>query len=271
MALLKKLSTSKIVISVIRRLHLSSIMKQIYYFLYAPKDKKSALSLGNIEIKLSVRNYEELRTVESFVDIDEAKIIESILNMLQEGDSAYDVGANIGIHTMFMSRKVGERGNVIAFEPEENNYEALLNNIGINNLKNILPVNTALGDTFDEGNLHRRKHIGIGAISLIKTDDSQSCQKVEIKPGDFLVQNLSLPIPKVVKIDVEGYEYAVLKGLSKTLSNESCKLLCCEIHRTLYPSGTTKEDIIDSIKILGFGNINTYLRGGEIHFVALKD
>lgn len=255
-------------------MHLASLMKSMHFFLSAPKDRKKTLSFGNIEIKLLVRNYEELRTIEAVFEngnIDESKIIEPILNMLQEGDTAFDIGANIGIHTILMAKKVGQNGKIIAFEPEDNNYEALLNNININNLRNILPVNTALGDTFDEGNLHIRKHIGTGAISLIKTDDSQSCQKVEIRPGDFLVQKLKLPIPKVIKIDVEGYEYPVLKGLSKTLSNEQCKLLCCEIHKTLYPFGTTKEDIVDFIKILGFRSINTYLRGGEIHIVAVMD
>jgi hypothetical protein len=78
-------------------------------------------------------------------------------------------------------------------------------------------------------------------------------------------------IPKVVKIDVEGYEYLVLKGLSETLSNKYCSLLCCEIHKVLYPAGIVQEDILELVQALGFEKIYTYLRGEELHIIAIRE
>jgi len=255
-------------------MHLSNIMKRIYFLLYAPRDRRKPLVFSNIEIEVLVRNYGELRTVEAVLEndaVDESKIIEPMLNILREGDVAFDIGANIGIHTMLMAKKAGVHGKVIAFEPEENNYETLLKNIRMNKMQNVLTVKTALGDTVEDGKLYVNKHVGIGAISLIESTDSDMCQMVEVRPGDYLVEKLNLPVPKVVKIDVEGFEYPVIKGLLKTLSDKNCELLCCEIHKTLYPSGTTKEAVIDLIRKLGFRSIDTYFRGGEIHVVAFRD
>ena len=80
-----------------------------------------------------------------------------------------------------------------------------------------------------------------------------------------------LPIPKAVKIDVEGYEFHVIRGLSRTLRNALCRLLCCEIHPAFLPSGTTPQLIIAEVKSLGFTDIVLRERHGQIHMVASKD
>jgi len=270
---IRRLTYNPFLVRIVRVLHISSLMKYVYFQLCAPKDRKINLRFYGIEAQFYVNNFEELRYVESVFekgDKDEENMLAPLMDILQLGDVAYDVGANIGIHTIFMARKVNEKGRVIAFEPETTNYEALRKNIGLNGLNNITPVKVALGDKADTGNLYIKKRIGSGAVSLIESDESDFCEKVEIIPGDFLVQKDNLPIPKAVKIDVEGYEYPVIKGLQKTLSDKACQMVCCEIHSNLFPPGTEPQTILNLLKSIGFIRIEIFNRGGETHVLCYK-
>ena len=64
----------------------------------------------------------------------------------------------------------------------------------------------------------------------------------------LVIEEKKLRWPNVIKIDVEGYEYMVIKGLENTLRKESCKLVCCEVHPTLLTVGTTPNMVLDLLK-----------------------
>lgn len=254
-------------------MHLSSLMKRIYFLLYAPKDRKIRLQSFGLEAFFVTRNYQDLLTFETTFnkgDKDEENMLIHILDTLKPDDISYDIGANIGIFTVLMAKKVSQTGRVIAFEPETENYNALQNNIIINGLSNVTLEKVALGDRYDKANLYIKKRMGSGSISLIKSDDSDYCGTVNIVPGDSVIQKDNLPVPKVVKIDVEGFEYPVIKGMQKTLSNEKCKLVCCEIHSNLCPPEIKPQMILDLLLSMGFNKVKTYSRGKEIHAVCLK-
>lgn len=269
----RRLTYNPFLVRIVRVLHIGSLMKYISFQLCAPKDKKMDLYFNGIEGRFHVNNYEELRFIETIFekgDKDEEDILTPFLEMLKPGDIAYDIGANIGIHTVFMAKKVGGNGKVVAFEPETTNYEALISNINLNGLNNITLVKVALGDKAETGNLYVKKRIGKGTVSLIESSESNFCEKVEVMPGDVLVQKDNLPIPKAAKIDVEGYEYPVIKGLQKTLSDKVCQMVCCEIHSNLFPGGTNPETILSLLKSLGFTRVATYNRGSEVHAICYK-
>lgn len=219
-------------------------------------------------------NFDELRALETTFS-DKGKSEETILNplikMIQPGDVAYDIGSNIGIHSVFMAKKAEKNGRIIAFEPENMAFEMLKNNVRLNKLNNIRVMQIAMGDQIESGALYNRKQVGIGAVSLIRSKDSEFCQNVDIFPGDLIVKQRKLPLPKAVKIDVEGFEYLVLKGLKRTLTEKNCRVLCCEIHPDQLFSGITVEKIIDLIKKYGFVATHLYPRGGEIHAICYKD
>src|SRR5918993_5744771 len=67
--------------------------------------------------------------------------------ILRQGDLALDVGANIGVHTVPMARLVGERGSVLAIEPQRLAYQTLCGNVALNGLLNVWCHNVAVGDT----------------------------------------------------------------------------------------------------------------------------
>ncbi len=82
----------------------------------------------------------------------EAKIMEEKIEM---GNVVVDVGANIGLHTLNMARIVGNAGQVFAFEPDPSNFEILKKNAKINNYKNIILEQKAVGDKHGRTTLYQ--------------------------------------------------------------------------------------------------------------------
>ena len=187
---IRYLYSNSLVVTIVRFMHLSSLIKYIYHKLHTTKDRKKRLCFNGVEAHFYVKSFEELRAVETVFqrgNKDEENILAPLLQLLHPGDIAYDIGANMGIHTVFMAKKVGKGGRVIAMEPESNSYETLSQNVRLNDLSNVTSIQVALGEKIDTGTLFMRSRIGIGAASLIESDGSDFCQAVEIIPGDLLV------------------------------------------------------------------------------------
>jgi len=272
-AFFKILSSNRLLLKIIRFLKLNQIMKNFYFIINTLGSKKKKVNFMGISANFQISNYYELKSFEKFSNAsysDERRMLGALLEFLNDGDVAYDVGANIGFYTLIMAKKVGVKGKIIAFEPDSENLIVLNKNVKINNLDNVRVINVALGDKIGEGSLYIKKKIGIGSISLIEGKYSNFRKTTKIIPGDYIVAGKNPPLPKAIKIDVEGYEYLVLKGLKKTLSSNHCRLVCCEIHPTLFTSGITKEDVLNLLNSYGFKEIKTYTRGSETHAVCYK-
>lgn len=126
----------------------------------------------------------------------------------------------------------------------------------MNGLANVRMFRKALGDREETANLYVGKVVG--NISLIPhaivggNEDSCDRERVEVVRGDAFVEQERLPVPRAVKIDVEGYEYSVLRGLRNTLSQRGCEVVCCEIHPRFLPTGVTVGDVRELLRSYGF-------------------
>ena len=122
----------------------------------------------------------------------------------------YDIGANIGNHTVFFSTKT--RAEVFSFEPYPPNFDILNKNIESNNLQNVTVFNFALGGKKENLFLSLEQKNNFGTAS-IKSNPEAETIRTEIR----VLDDLHLPLPDFVKIDVEGYEFEVLQGMKETL------------------------------------------------------
>lgn len=160
------------------------------------------------------------RLIELYGEYFESEV-DIFRRFLSAGDVAMDIGANIGTHVLAMARLVGARGAVFAFEPQRIVFQTLCANMALNSLDNVYCVNAAVADT--AGQLHLGdpdptvpNNFGGAAVKLLTGADS-------LPPVAQLVldEYFSLDQLRLVKIDVEGMEAAVLRGARRTLSR--CK------------------------------------------------
>ncbi|WP_316811400.1 FkbM family methyltransferase [Pedobacter heparinus] len=138
---------------------------------------------------------------------------------LKDGDVALDVGANIGLQSIRMSKSVGEAGRVLAFEPLTYLQKKLAANILLNRSLNVtlLPYALANIETETKYDINENEW-NQGAFSLDNnTENGDSAQKIAIKKGDILPEIINLNRLDLIKIDVEGFEFQVMLGLAETI------------------------------------------------------
>ena len=172
-------------------------------------------------------------------------------------DIVLDVGAHIGFISLIIANFVGENGLVYAVEPHPKTYRILEENIRINKFKNIHPMNIALGSKVSKAKIYENYNINRGSASLIcpeNVDNRESRWQTKVTTIDTLIEKRKIKIPKLIKIDVEGFELEVLKGAKKLVSSSQAPALCVEFS-ILHPTyGGNIHDIYNFIK-----ETNSYL------------
>jgi len=271
---MKKINHVSFLRKTVRLLSLSQLLLQIYFHLYDVfKGRTKTLTFKSQKVAVYINNYEKIRMVHAAFrpgPRDESRVLGSLLEVLRQGDTVYDIDAGYGLHTLFLAKYVGETGRVVAVEPESQNHCQLLKNIEINHLRNVILIRLAFGDRFETKMLDKTRTAGSGGFTLIETHKREKGEDVAVVLGDAIAQERNLPLPRAIKIDVEGYEYQVLQGLKSILSKASCVMICCELHLSHYPKKSNESCILDLLNSMGFPRIETYKRGSEIHALCWK-
>lgn len=145
--------------------------------------------------------------------------------ILEPGGVMVDVGANLGLMSLHAARRLGSTGTVIAVEPHPVYFERLERNIARNHFRNIRAWNLAAGSRAGEARIFDVPSVNIGRSSLIDPGNgARQAGSVKIKTLDEILDGLE---PHFLKIDVEGFEWEVLKGARKTL--QARPVICMEL------------------------------------------
>jgi FkbM family methyltransferase len=130
------------------------------------------------------------------------------------GDVVFDVGAHVGFYTLLAAELVGPTGQVVAFEPVPRNLELLKRHLRLNGYTNVTVIPAAVSD-----------RPGIAAFAF-DTRPERSFEGHIGANGQLQVPTVvldelaggGLPIPRVLKMDIEGGEFAALTGARKLLA-----------------------------------------------------
>lgn len=150
--------------------------------------------------------------------------------LVMPGDIGIDVGANIGYYALIIAHRLHGRGSLICMEPEPDNLRELRLNITSNGLDRLVTIKPCAAGAYDgelrfeQGLNGRADPHGSLSVSVIKID------------------SLNLPRVDFIKIDVEGYEGAVLAGAINTIESHKPALFL-ELHPTLLTNQSHREII----------------------------
>lgn len=147
----------------------------------------------------------------------------ALLNAIRPGDCVWDVGANVGHFTVKFAELVGKAGKVVAFEPSMRSLTALAHAAAP--YPQVLVSANALADF--EGDAAFAMTGDSVTDSLSKAADDTSGDKVSVMRGDRIAAKFQ---PNVVKIDVEGFEPDVLRGMPEALKDPTLRGVFVEVH-----------------------------------------
>lgn len=134
--------------------------------------------------------------------------------ILQPGDTCVDVGAHVGYHTLCARRAVGERGLVVAVEPQPCNCDRLMRNAQLNGFSNIVVIAAAAGAASGFVHLRGQSRRDRTRLTLhgAGVNDEAISFVVPLITLDFVFETCGIERLALLKIDVEGYEPEVLQG-----------------------------------------------------------
>jgi len=196
----------------------------------------------------------------------EVYFVETVKKEVKAEDIVVDIGANIGYYALLEARIVGDKGRVYAIEPVTENIGLLRKNIELNGYTNIEVYQLAIGDKKGLATMYIPKERNLSAM---KHPDSYTGiveeRSVEVTTLDDFLKNK--PYPNVIRMDVEGYEYQIIKGMKKTLGNNYPLTILVELHfsilkkeesteilQTLRKAGFEIADVTFESRIRGFSN-----------------
>ena len=150
---------------------------------------------------------------------NEVPVQEALARELSAGSTFIDIGANVGFFSLVAARLVGPGGRVVAIEAVPGIAESLADNVRRNGFDHVDVRALAVGAAPGEGTLRVASHPGGATLA----DDDQApdviaTSGVEVVSLDSLLAVGLLPVPDVIKIDVEGHELPVLDGMRGLLA-----------------------------------------------------
>jgi len=165
-----------------------------------------------------------------FLDSDREPTAQALLRCVNQGNTIIDLGANMGYYTRKLSEIVGNTGKVYALEPVQKNYDILAENT--EHLENTTIMKLAIGD--------QNKALPIGVSDKLNWSgfniESKESEIVNMKTLDSFTEEQGIR-PDLIRMDVEGYEYEIIKNAKNLMATHSPKFMV-EVHPHLMKERT---------------------------------
>lgn len=186
-----------------------------------------------------------------FLGVFEPDSVSAIKRLVKQGDIILDVGANIGCHALLFSKLAGPEGRVIAFEPTAWAFEKLKRNRELNLdlfTQNLDLEKMAIADSSVKSQPVQFR----SSWRLFGPPEQIEQELVDILTIDEYLERSGLTRINFIKVDVDGYEYKVIKGALRTLQVHKPVLMMEFGHYSLEGVGDRLEDLVDCLFSLGY-------------------
>jgi len=176
--------------------------------------------------------YFECRSPEKYFMLGsgiEPEVQQLVTELVQPGDTIFDIGAHVGCMALLFSTLCGQKGHVFAFEPSPSNFLRLKHNLDLNPVVRITPVQVAASDKECTS-----RFLENGSMSSIVREEAKELDGAtytdirSIRLDDFVYRDRNPP-PNLVKIDIEGYAGPCMRGMRRIL-RECRPSIVLEVH-----------------------------------------
>ncbi len=178
--------------------------------------------------------------------------------ILREGDNVVDVGANYGHFSLTAASIVGDTGTVIAFEPNPKAFARLQTHIDMNRISSVRTYNAGLADAPGELTLSvPKKNSGEASFTGTNYADAETVSCPILKGDDEIGEQKIA----CIKIDVEGFEMRVLRGLLKIIERDRPWIITEIVRSHLSRDGQVPADLDDLLRPCGYTPMRINLAG----------
>lgn len=190
----------------------------------------------------------DYKVLRIFKDIYENHVYTPDGFMINENDVVFDIGANVGVFSLYASTKKGTK--VYSFEPHPINFELLSKNIAINSRDNINAFQIALGSLNEKRIMKETDSIGHHLLNSSNTPDKiEHSITIAVKTIETFFNENNLTTIDFLKLDCEGSEGEIINSISPILFTKIDKIVM-EFHDNL--SILSHNEIIEKLKSAGF-------------------
>lgn len=153
---------------------------------------------------------------------------DALFSTVRSGDVVWDIGANVGYYTKRFAKAVATDGHVVAFEPFPATAARLLEHM--QGETNYSLQRMALGSEDGEVTMQAGADALASTSRVVAATDVKDGVAVRIATGDSLLVGKDIPPPTVLKIDTEGFELEVLRGMTDLLGKHDVRAVFVEVH-----------------------------------------
>ncbi|MFT4803157.1 MAG: FkbM family methyltransferase [Psychroserpens sp.] len=230
---------------IIKSFSLASSRVSKKLMIYWPVAGKVRISTTQYEIFLMSKGNDALTSKLYYGQKWENEVVELFKLLIQKSKVFYDIGGHIGLFSL-IAENINPNVKINCFEPNPKNVARIKENVKINNSKHIELTEKAIGSELGNLIFYKPKGDYISDVSSFYNAHTNSFNdfgteevEVEVTTLDSFIAEGN-PIPNLIKIDVELYEYQALKGALKLLTEYNpviiIELFNDEVKRTLNPA-----------------------------------
>jgi FkbM family methyltransferase len=184
----------------------------------------------------------------SVYQIHEPLTTELVKQFLKPGMNVVDIGGNLGYYALLEAQMVGDTGRVIAIEPVASNFAQLSRNVAANGYRNIILENVAIGTINGSAPIYLSNKSNWHSLHPVPWETREVT--VRVSTLDSLLARYELPSLDLIRMDLEGYEIEVIRGMKSTIKKYSPRLLI-ELHpQVVGPQAMIT--FLEQLKALGY-------------------
>jgi FkbM family methyltransferase len=170
--------------------------------------------------------------------------------IIKDDDIVIDIGANIGYYALLES-KLAPNGFVYAIEPVRENFDYLKTNVDLNRCTNIELFHCAVSNKRGTGVISIPERRNCASLSEASQEGMFRKEHVQLTTLDSFVDEHVKRCPTLIRMDVEGHEYQIIKGALRVLKKSRQLKIVTELHPSLM-SESAYDDMLTTLETQGF-------------------